>query len=80
MEKGFLEKLVDSTDKSIDQTIVFTGIGLLTIIICGIIWVCLDAKDFQISGLGVAIGSLLGGGGMHAAGTGIQSGMSKDTP
>jgi hypothetical protein len=65
--------LFDSTDRSVEAHIVYAGLGVVAVIICAIIFVILDVKDFHLSDLGIAIGSIMTGSGVGAVGQGIQS-------
>jgi len=71
--KNFFDKLFDPSEKSVEPHVVFILWGVLAIIAYSLIQICLAPTSPHISEFGIALGSLLGGGGVYAGGTGIQS-------
>jgi hypothetical protein len=66
---SFWSKLIDSTDKTVSAHIFFIALALFAIIAYGFIHLLIEPTAFKISDFGVAIGSLLGGGGVYAGGS-----------
>lgn len=71
--KNFFDRLVDPTDKSVEPHVVFILWGVLAVIVYGLVQLFLSPDMAKINEFGIAMGSLLGGGGVYAGGTGMQS-------
>lgn len=80
MAKSFIDRLLDTKDKSVDEKILFTLIGVVTITLCGIIISIMDYSHFSLVTLGSSYGVLFTGSGAHAIAQGWQDKLTPPEP